>query len=142
MSNKYSYGSTSEKRKSTCDPRLRLILDVALSMGLVDISIIEGERSMLDQNRSFDEGKSKVQWPNSKHNVVRPNMQSLAFDAGPYINGKISYDHKHCCFLAGILIAVGKTFGIKIRWGGCWSGNPEDIGNQRFEDLLHYEIVD
>jgi len=142
MSNKYYYGSTSEKRKATCDPRIRLVFDVAIAMGLIDISIIEGERSMKDQNRYFSTGKSKVKWPDSKHNVVKPGGQSLAIDAAPYINDKISFDYNRCCLLAGIILAIGKTFGVVIRWGGCWSGNPADIGNQNLNDLCHYEVIE
>jgi len=140
----YSYGSASRQRLATCDPRIKLIMRKALALGLVDISIIEGVRVKEEQNRFYymRPQKSKVKWPYSKHNIINPKDKSLAFDAGPFINGKVSYNFNHCCYLAGIIIALSASLGIKLRWGGNWDMDGEPITDQDFQDLIHYEIVE
>lgn len=54
----------------------RLAYEVRKEM---DIEIICGHRNEADQNKAFREGKSKLKWPNSKHNKT----PSLAYDACP-----------------------------------------------------------
>lgn len=133
----FYYGSASETKLSEVHPLLKKVMRDALDTGIMDISIIEGHRNEARQNRLYDIGKSKKQWPDSKHN----KMLSEAVDATPYIDGEISWDKNHCYVLAGIVLACAARRGVKVRWGGCWSGNPANIGQQSFEDLCHYEIV-
>lgn len=57
----------------------------------------------------------------------------MAVDAGPFIKGKISYNHKLCCDLAGLVQGICRSLGVKIRWGGNWDqgGNRSQIGTCR-----------
>jgi peptidoglycan L-alanyl-D-glutamate endopeptidase CwlK len=138
----YDYGKTSKARLETVDPRLQLVFRAALAQGLMDISIIQGVRPQEEQDLFYKEGKSKVQWPNGKHNVKEPGEKSKAVDAAPFINGKISYDHRHCCYLAGLIQGIGRSLGINIRWGGNWDQDGEPVTDQDFQDLVHFEIVE
>ena len=61
-----SFGKTSKKRLEECDPRLQQLFNEVVKE--YDCSILQGHRSEEEQNRYFDEGKSKVRFPNSKHN--------------------------------------------------------------------------
>lgn len=131
------FSTTSLQRLSTCDPKLQLVMKGALATNLIDISIIEGARGRETQDLYFKEGKSKVPWPNSKHN----GEVSLAVDAGPYVNGQLSFNKDHCCFLAGIVLGVSKSLGIPLRWGGNWDMDGEPLTDQDFQDLVHYEII-
>lgn len=138
---KYSYGRTSSGVLITASFKLQLVFDEALSMGLIDITAIEGRRAKARQNRLFAIDKSKVKWPNSKHNVLNPNDLAHAVDAAPYVNGKASDVWYHCIFLAGVIQTCGEKLGIPIRWGGNWDRDGEPITDQEFQDLWHYEEV-
>lgn len=140
--NNFSYGKSSQAKLATIDERLGIVFRWALSLGLIDITIIEGVRSKAKQNRYYDIRSSKVRWPFSKHNVKVEGEKCKAIDAGPYINDHISYDIKHCIYLAGIIVTLGSLLGIKIRWGGNWDMDTEVMTDQDFQDLLHYELVD
>ena len=130
------YSKRSKEILSDADANLQKVFMFVIKLGLVDITIIQSTRSRSEQERLYNIGKSKVQWPNSKHN----HMPSKAIDAAPYVDGKVSWDTNHCIFLAGIVCAVGASMGIKIRWGGNWDMDGEPITDQDFQDLVHYEI--
>lgn len=134
---KYSYGKKSLLTLRGADSGLQRVFHTALNLGLIDISILEGHRPEEEQNRLFKGGKSKVQYPNSKHNKT----PSEALDAAPYVGGKASFDYRHCIYLAGIICAVGTWLGIKIRWGGNWDMDGEPLTDQGFQDLVHYEVI-
>jgi peptidoglycan L-alanyl-D-glutamate endopeptidase CwlK len=113
----------------------------SLAVGLMDFAVIEGRRSKEKQDEYFNNKKSKVQWPNSKHNVINPTDLANAVDVVPYINGTISWNKIHCVFLAGVILTMAKKLSIKIRWGGNWDMDLEPITDQDFQDLVHYEII-
>ena len=138
----YKYGKTSTDRLNTCDPRLIIIAQKALSRGLMDLSVLEGIRPKERQNLFYSNKKSKVKWPFSKHNVKVPGDKSKAFNIGPYINGKVSYNYCHCCYMAGIILSVAGSLKIKLRWGGNWDMDGEPVTDQDFQDLVHFELVD
>ncbi len=74
--------------------------------------------------------------------MVTKGEKAKAVDAEPFINGKISYNHKHCCYLTGQVQGIGRSMGINIRWGGNWEQDGEPVTDQDFQDLVHYEIVE
>lgn len=133
----YNFGKTSRANRATIHPDLQIVMDDALATGIMDFSIIEGYRDKAKQNRYYMLEKSKVKWPDGKHNKI----PSDAVDAAPYINGKISWNKSHCCVLAGIILACAAKRGIKLRWGGNWDMDGEPITDQDFQDLVHYERV-
>ena len=135
----FKYGKASQKRLDTCDATMQLVLNKALAKGIMDITIVQGHRGKEEQNEYYyaDPQKSRVKWPDGKHNRV----PSDAIDAAPFINGKISWNNLHCCVLAGIILATGEELGVKIRWGGNWDMDSEPITDQDFQDLVHYERV-
>ena len=84
----FKFGSKSNQVLATVKTELSDIARKALSYGVMDASAIQGRRSKAEQDRYFSLGKSKVKWPNSKHNVVSPEVLSNALDITPYVNGK------------------------------------------------------
>ena len=101
---------------------------------IYDFSVIESFRSQERQNQLFSEGKSKVQFPNSKHN----KNPSDAIDIVPY---PVDWnDDVRFFFLAGLMFQEAKTQGVKLRWGGDWRGQHRFKEN-RFKDLPHFEVV-
>lgn len=128
-----TFGKTSRKRLSQCDPRLQQLFNEVIKN--YDCSILQGHRSEEEQNRYFDEGKSKVRYPNSKHN----SKPSRAVDVAPY---PLDWNNTNRFYhFAGCVQGIATQMGIKIRWGGDWDSD-KDFSDQNFNDLPHFELVD
>lgn len=128
----YNFGRTSRRHLMTLHPDLRAVLYEAIK--LTDFSVIEGYRNEERQNQLFEQGKSKLRWPNSKHN----SNPSRAVDIAPY---PIDWDDlEQFALLAGIVIGIGHKMGIPLRWGGDWNRNGS-MSDNRFNDLPHIELV-
>ena len=101
---------------------------------IVDFSIVCGFRDKASQDNAFKAGTSKVQWPNSKHNVA----PSHAMDLAPY---PIDWnDRERFVFLAGVITACAVRIGVNLRWGGDFNGNGK-FSDDKFSDLPHFELV-
>lgn len=126
------YSPVSKTKLASCHPLLQRVFENVIK--IVDCKIICGQRDMAEQNRLYRLEKSKVEWPNSKHN----SDPSMAVDAVPY---PVDWeDLKRFYFLAGVVIAVGHMLGLKIRWGGDWDMDT-DLNDQDFNDLPHFELI-
>ena len=87
---KPEYGPRSRRVLATLHPDLQKVFTTVLGLGY-DHSLIEGHRSEEDQNFFYDQGKSKVKFPNSKHN----SLPSLAVDAMPWFKTLPHIDWRH-----------------------------------------------
>lgn len=119
-----SFGTKSKERLAEIDPRLQEILNEAIK--IMDFTVLCGHRGEVEQNKAFAEGKSKLQFPESKHNKT----PSLAVDIAPY---PIDWnDIKRFEYLCGIIEGIAHMKGIKVRMGRTFS----------FKDYPHIELVD
>jgi len=133
----YQFSHRSKKNLQTVDERLRLLAHRAID--IIDFTVLEGRRSKGRQNTLYEQGKSKLQWPESKHNVEDPDGLARAIDIAPY---PINWEHKdEFILLGGIMIALAHEMGITLRWGGDWDGD-NDLYDQDFDDLVHFELDD
>jgi len=127
------FGKSSSERLSTCHPDIQRLFNEVIKY--YDCSVTCGHRSKEDQDKAFNEKKSKVQWPNSKHN----SMPSVAADVVPY---PIDWDDTRRFYMfVGIVRGVAAMMGIKIRCGADWDGDME-VKDQNFHDLPHFELVE
>lgn len=129
--NKFS--KRSADKLATCHDDLQMVMNEVIKH--IDITILQGIRSKEEQDEFFRTGKSKVQWPNSKHN----STPSMAVDVAPYPidwNDKRRFD-----YLAGFVKGVASQMGIEIRHGGDWDSD-NDFNDQTFHDLPHFELKD
>lgn len=103
-----------------------------------DCAIIEGHRARRRQNQLFRDKKSKVKWPNSKHN----RMPSMAVDVAPWMDGEgIPWeDNRRFYGFAQNVLDTAARLGIKIRFGGDWDMDG-DYNDQEFKDLCHFELL-
>lgn len=124
----YKFGQNSEKHLATVKSELTNVCRRALAYGIMGAVVTQGRRDKDEQDKYFQTGKTKVQWPNSKHNVVPPEQLSKAVDIVPCVNGEISWNTHHCLVWAGLMLAAAVEEGVNIRWGGNW-------------DTDHFEIV-
>lgn len=132
------FSQESLSKLSTCHLDLQTIFfEVVRNF---DCTVLQGVRNKAEQEQYFKEGKSKLQWPNGKHN----QFPSIAVDVAPYpINWN---DTKRFYLFAGIVIGIAVRLRdegkIKytVRWGGDWDGDTL-IDDQKFNDLVHFELV-
>lgn len=106
----------------------------------VDFSIICGHRGESEQNAAFDNGYSKLRYPESKHNT----FPSRAVDIMPW---PINWDTRNADNLAtiahlmGLVTGIAIARGIRLRWGGDWDGDKR-VRLVGFVDLPHLELLD
>ena len=130
------YSTRSKSRLATCDKRLQKVFNEVIKH--VDCSILEGHRSKERQNRLYDEKRTKVKYPNGRHN----SNPSKAVDVTPY---PVDWeDRERQTLFAGFVIGIARSMGIKIRWGGNWDMYEEkgrwEVKDNRFVDFQHFEI--
>ena len=125
------FGKTSNSRLETCDMRIQKLFNEVVKH--FDCSILEGHRGKKAQNKAYKEGKSKVVYPDGKHNQI----PSVAVDAVPY---PIDWeDRERMTYFAGFVLGVALQMDLNIRWGGDWNMNTE-LKDNNFDDLPHFEI--
>lgn len=128
-----SFSQLSLDKLATVDRRLYDLCTDAIK--IMDFTVITGHRDQAEQDADFAAGRSKLKFPNGKHNA----SPSLAVDLAPFpVNWK---DTSRFYVLAGIMLASAANRGIKIRWGGNWNGDFDLKGN-KFNDIGHYEIIE
>ena len=125
------FGSRSKKRLATCDDRLQDLFKEVVKH--FDCSVIQGHRGKADQNKAFDEGRSKLRYPHGKHNA----SPSKAVDVAPYPIDWSDRDRFH--YFGGFVLGIASQMGLKIRWGGDWDRDTQ-VKDNKFDDLPHFEI--
>jgi len=134
----YTFSDQSLQRLLTCDPQLQTLFLYIIKTR--DCTVTCGRRPRELQDQYFNDGASKVRWPDSKHNVLNPWELSKAIDVAPYIAGKgIVYKANQCYYFAGYVMHAAQVLNIPIRWGGDWDGDI-DVNDQNFNDLVHFEL--
>ena len=136
MMPKFSHDSFS--KLSTCHIDLQAIFyEVVKSF---DCKILEGHRNQEDQDRYYEEGKTKLQWPNGKHNY----QPSMAVDVAPY---PVDWNNtKRFYWFGGYVMGIAQRLkdegkiSHSLRYGGDWDSD-KDINDQSFNDLVHFELI-
>ena len=144
------FGRTSSRNLETCHEDLIRVFEVVVIIH--DCSVLCGARDEEEQTQAHESGASEVEYPDSTHN----RTPSDGTDVSPYpipdkwgdidmdatfeeIQHQIKERHKFYS-LAGTVLGVAHTLGIRIRWGGDWDGD-KDFNDQKFDDLVHYERI-
>ena len=101
------YSNRSKSRLATCDQKLQDVFNEVIKH--VDCSILEGLRGKERQNDLFNKGRTKVKYPNGRHNA----SPSKAVDVTPY---PVDWeDRERQTLFAGFVIGIARSMGIKIR---------------------------
>ena len=103
-----------------------------------DCTVICGHRGEAEQNEAYYSGRSKLKFPQSKHN----KFPSLAVDVVPYFSKAphIRWDDKEKFYeFAGFVQGIAVMLNIDIVWGGNWDMDDE-LHDQSFFDLPHYQL--
>lgn len=125
------FGETSKERLATCSPILQDLFNEVIKY--YDCAIICGHRGETEQNRAFEEGRSKLKWPNGKHNKV----PSQAIDVMPF---PIEWNNvKRLRHFIGFVQGIIAVKGLRVRSGHDWD-NDYDLDEETFKDGPHWEI--
>ena len=115
-----------------CHDDLQKVMHEAIKY--FDFKVIEGYRGKEAQDEAFRTGKSKIKWPNGKHN----KLPSEAVDIAPY--PIVWNDVERFVYLAGHIVAIGAMLGVKLKWGGDWNRDTQ-VKDEKFRDFGHFELV-
>lgn len=126
------FSQRSMDRLYTCHPQIIELMEEGIKH--FDFTVLEGHRGEEAQNQAYDEGKSQVRFPLSKHN----RNPSCAIDIAPY--PIVWTELRPFYYLGGFIRGLAIQMNIPIRWGGDWNGNFK-VGDQGFIDLPHYELI-
>ena len=131
------FGKWSKERISTCDIKLLKLFEEVVKH--FDCTVIQGHRGEKEQNQAFDAGRSKLRYPDGKHNA----SPSRAVDVAPYPVDWEDRDRFH--YFSGFVMGMAtklerKVPTVKLRWGGDWDQDTE-VKDNRFDDLVHFELV-
>jgi len=107
----YKFSKISMQRLETCVKIHQRLWRKVINKQEMDLFIACGWRGERDQNKAVLEGKSKVSWPNSRHNLY----PSMAVDVCPYPERWSSIE------------AFERL--EKLVWE-CWAEMPEDVRNE------------
>ena len=125
------FGKRSKKRLATCDDRLQDLFKKVIKY--FDCTVIQGHRGEAEQNQAYDAGRSKLRYPDGKHNAD----PSKAVDVAPYPIDWSDRDRFH--YFGGFVLGIASQMGLKIRWGGAWDRDTQ-VKDNKFDDLPHFEI--
>ena len=152
MSTNYIIGSNSRSHLSQAHPDFTIIAEELIK--IIDFSADSSHRNQRSQDQAFASGRSKVQFPNSKHNSTPSN--AIHFNPWPikWPDKLYQLDAKQAAkvlgrfyLLSGIVIGISsrlyneRKITSRIRWGGDWDMDG-DILDQTFDDLTHFELID
>lgn len=140
----FLFSAHSKALLATVKPELQAVAVAALGLSTVDFAIVQGNRTLDEQRQLFGEGRTaaeclaagvpaafakpdaqKVTW------TLRSNhLNGDAIDVCPVVNGALEWDNDGS---KGLWPQIAATFkaasvktGIRIYWGGDWSGKTKD----------------
>jgi peptidoglycan L-alanyl-D-glutamate endopeptidase CwlK len=126
------FGKRSRQALATCDESLQRLFNEVIKH--IDCSVLEGHRNEDKQNEYYKEGKSKLKFPDGRHNASPSN----AVDVTPY---PVDWaDRERQTLFAGFVMGMARSMGIGIRWGGDWDGDFL-VQDNKFDDFPHFELT-
>lgn len=138
------FSKRSKSRLKTCDNELQTLFNEVVVR--YDCTILCGHRGKTAQNKAFNDGFSKLKYPNSNHNKI----PSMAVDVAPYVGkarGNIDWkDINQFYHFAGYVRGVAERLlneGVltySLRWGGDWKRTYTQTKKNKFRDLVHFEL--
>ena len=105
-------------------PDLARVVQLAIVLTAVDVSVVCGLRSLAAQRKLFTAGKSRTM--KSRH------LTGHAVDLAPWVGGSINWaDGPHWHQLSTALKEAAELESVPVEWGGDW---------QTFVDKPHWQL--
>jgi len=126
-----SFGTRSKERLRGVDVKLRNVLNEVVKY--YDITILEGMRTEARQKELVKKGASKT--------MKSKQIEGKAVDIAPYPVPDWKNTDQFV-FMAGRVMQEADRQKVAIRWGGNWDRDNEVVTDQKFDDLVHFEVWD
>lgn len=134
----YKFSERSQIRLDSCHKDLRKLAKTILLHR--DITILEGYRGKDRQNELFTEGKSKLKYPNSRHNVFPARaIDMMPYPVEPWMWGSSPKARDFWMTWGGYVRGVADAMGIKVTWGGDWDNDWNSHDHTLF-DGPHFQL--
>lgn len=119
----FKWGSRSLSRMEGLHPDLIRVLKRAIELTPVDLTVLEGKRTLERQKELYRKGASKTL--NSRH------LTGHAADIAPlYDDGTVSWDWPLYYRIEPAMRDAARELGVNIEWGGDW----------QFKDGPHWQL--
>ena len=132
------FSQTSFSKLSTCHLDLQVLFFEVIRT--FDCQVLEGHRGQEDQEKAYAAGNTQLHYPNGKHN----SQPSMAVDVSPY---PVDWNNANRFYwFAGYVMGVAMRLKEEgkmqhaLRYGGDWDSD-KDITNNKFNDLVHFELI-
>jgi len=106
----------------------------AIKVSLVDFGVIYGVRSLAEQQKLYDAGRSQTM--KSRH-LVQEDGYSHAVDLMAYDGSNPSWDIVMYDDIADAMKAAAKETGAKICWGAAWQIDDITSWDGTMEDAMN-----
>lgn len=121
-----------------CHPDLITIFNEIIQS--IDCTILEGHRTQEQQEADFTAGRSKLHYPDSKHNSIPAMAADVMLYPIDYSNmPRIYWFAGYVQGIAERLRSEGKI-SHGVRWGGNWSQTTA-LEPEKFFDGAHFELI-
>lgn len=128
-----SFSQQSKSKLALAHPDLQKLFNEVIKY--YDCTILESYRGQQEQDQAVAQGRSKLPFPQSKHNT----NPSLAVDVSPCPIDWNNIVRFH--YFAGFVFGIASKLWISnLRWGGDWK-RTMDSGHNSFNDLVHFELI-
>ena len=140
----YKFSKTSLSRLETCHPDLQVLCHEVIKY--YDITVVCGHRGQAEQDYAYMTGKSKVKFPNSKHN----GYPSMAVDLVSYEKSGVDWGDRQAIYLAGWVMGIAARLYSegkmqhKVRCGLDWNMDNDIDDTIRLKQLWdpgHFELL-
>ena len=120
----YKLSKKSQERLETCDERLITIVNDVCKV--MDVTVLCGHRGKDEQEKAFNEGKSRAHFGQSYHNA----LPSLAVDIAPYpINWDVNDPRWE--IMCNLVLYIANRYRINVKLGRDFS---------KLKDYPHIEL--
>ena len=125
----FKLSNRSQERLKGVDPRIINIVELALTISIIDFGIPEhgGFRDAGAQRLLFQKGVSKCDGIEKKSS----HQSGMAFDVFAYVDGKASWDRYHLTQVAAAILQAASLLGYGLEWGGLW---------KNYTDMPHFQL--
>ncbi len=136
------FGIASQAALGTADGALKRVAHKVLR--IKDHSILKGHRPESEQNAAYYgiPQRSKLKWPNGKHNGVPSQAVDVQTYPLPIMGTKQQNDQalrEEQLYLLGLYVGIASEMGIELRTGADWDRDGEIVDNG-FDDFFHVEL--
>ena len=138
MAKVWRFGATSRARLGGCHPDMQRVVNRALELSMVDITVVCGHRSQGEQAALYAQGRTEpgpiVTYVDGVERLSMHNYSpSRAVDLAPYVAGRgIVWDEAvYWDQIERAMKRAADELDIAVEWGGDWN---------RFVDKPHWQM--